>query len=206
MHLAIVDSGGANIASLRFAIERLGVEAELTNEAQRLRAASHVILPGVGAAADCMGRLREAGLIDTIRELRQPLLGICVGMQLLFESSEEGPAEQGGVQCLGLLPGRVQRLVAREGLPVPHMGWNGLEPLDTDEHARALLADIDRGDHVYFVHSYAAPPGPYTLATVTYGDTFAAIVRRENVYGVQFHPERSARTGALLLRNFLRLQ
>ncbi len=194
--VAIIDSGGANIASLLLAMERLDVPAELTTDPGRLRAASHVILPGVGAAADCMGRLRQANLTETIRALRQPLLGICVGMQLLFESSEEGD-----VECLGLLPGRVRRIPDRHNLPVPHMGWNQLE-----FGVRApLLNDIRPGDYVYFVHSYAAPVNELTLATTTYGDPFAAVVRRGNVYGAQFHPERSARIGAQLLRNFVQL-
>lgn len=194
--LAIIDSGGANIASLQMAIERLGVAAELTTDPDHLRAASHVILPGVGAAADCMGRLRQAGLVNTIRELRQPLLGVCVGMQLLFESSEEGD-----VECLGLLPGRVGRLPRRAGLPVPHMGWNQLE----FDRTNALLNDIEAGDYVYFVHSYAVPLSERTIATTTYGAPFSAAVQHGNVYGAQFHPERSARVGAQLLRNFLKL-
>jgi glutamine amidotransferase len=192
--LAIINSGGANIASLQLAIERLGVPADLTTDPARLQAASHVILPGVGAAADCMARLRSANLIETIRELKQPLLGVCVGMQLLFDSSEEGD-----VECLGLLPGRVARLPNREGLPVPHMGWNQLE----FTQRTPLLNDIAVGDYVYFVHSYAAPVGDATLATTTYGEKFSAIVQRGNVHGAQFHPERSARIGAQLLRNFL---
>jgi imidazole glycerol-phosphate synthase subunit HisH len=196
MRLAIIDSGGANIASLRFAIDRLGVESQVTSDPRTVREASHVILPGVGAAADCMARLSSAGLVDTIRELKQPMLGVCVGMQLLFESSEEGD-----VPCLGLLPGRVRRFADREGLPVPHMGWNQLEL----KRATPLLADVVEGDHVYFVHSYCAPANELTLATSTYGQSFAALVQRGNVYGAQFHPERSARVGALLLRNFLRL-
>lgn len=198
MQLVIIDSGGANIASLRYAIDRLGVPSELTTEPDKLRAASHVILPGVGAAADCMLRLqRTPGLVDTIRKLRQPVLGICVGMQLLFESSEEG-----AVPCLGLLPGRVRRFPDRDGMPVPHMGWNQLE----FKPGSALLQDITPGDHVYFVHSYSAPVGPLTLATTTYGEPFSALVQSENVFGAQFHPERSARIGSLLLRNFLQLQ
>lgn len=196
MRLAIIDSGGANIASLQYAIERLGVESDLTTDPERLRAASHVILPGVGAAADCMARLERANLVDTIRTLSQPLLGICVGMQLLFESSEEGD-----VQCLGLLPGRVQRFADRAGLPVPHMGWNQL----TLSQRSPLFDDIENGDYVYFVHSYAAPLGPHSIASADYGAPFTAVVQRSNVYGAQFHPERSARIGSLLLRNFLRL-
>ena len=194
--LAIIDSGGANIASLQLAIERLGVPADLTTDPDLLRRATHVILPGVGAAADCMMRLRNAGLVDVIRGLQQPLLGICVGMQLLFESSEEGD-----VECLGVLPGRVRRLSNRGVLPVPHMGWNQLEFSQTSP----LLNDIREGDYVYFVHSYAAPVSQATLATTTYGDKFSAVVQQGNVYGAQFHPERSARIGAQLLRNFVSL-
>jgi glutamine amidotransferase len=194
IRLAIIDSGGANIASLQFAIERLGIESQVTTDAQRLRAASHVILPGVGAAADCMERLRSASLVETIRSLRQPLLGVCVGMQLLFESSEEGD-----VSCLGLLPGRVRRFADRDGLPVPHMGWNQLE----FARPSPLLDDVASGDYVYIVHSYCAPVTADTVATTTYGEPFAAIVRHGNVFGAQFHPERSAQAGALVLRNFL---
>jgi imidazole glycerol-phosphate synthase subunit HisH len=194
IRLAIIDSGGANIASLRYAIERLGIDARVTTDAQVVRDATHVILPGVGAAADCMERLRSANLVETVRSLRQPLLGVCVGMQLLFESSEEGD-----VACLALLPGRVHRFAEREGLPVPHMGWNQLE----FDSLSPLLDDLAAGDHVYFVHSYCAPVNESTVATATYGERFAAIVRRDNVFGAQFHPERSARAGALVLRNFL---
>ncbi len=192
--LAIIDSGGANIASLRYAIERLGIDSQVTTDAQTLRAASHVILPGVGAAADCMERLRSANLIETIRSLRQPLLGVCVGMQLLFDSSEEGD-----VECLGLLPGRVHRFAKRDGLPVPHMGWNQLEFTSPSP----LLDDVASGDYVYFVHSYCAPLNENTVAATNYGERFAALVRHGNVFGAQFHPERSARAGSLVLRNFL---
>jgi glutamine amidotransferase len=197
VRLAIIDSGGANIASLQFAVERLGIPSDLTTDPATLKNASHVILPGVGAAADCMRRLQNTGLVETIRTLKQPVLGICVGMQLLFESSEEGD-----VSCLGLLPGRVRRFANRRDLPVPHMGWNQLE----FNRASPLLTDIAVGDYVYFVHSYAAPVGESTLATCSYGESFAAMVQRGNVYGAQFHPERSARVGSLLLRNFLQLQ
>ena len=194
--LAIIDSGGANIASLQFAVQRLGIESDLTTDPERLKAASHVLLPGVGAAADCMGRLQQAGLVDTIRSLKQPLLGICVGMQLMFESSEEGD-----VTCLGLFPGRVSRFQDRDGFPVPHMGWNQLE----FSRASPLLNEIENGDYVYFVHSYAAPVSDLTVATTSYGNEFSAVVQRGNVYGAQFHPERSAKIGAQLLKNFLQL-
>ena len=194
IRLAIIDSGGANIASLRYAVDRLGIDSQITTDAQTLRNATHVILPGVGAAADCMERLRSANLVETIRGLRQPLLGVCVGMQLLFESSEEGD-----VACLGLLPGRVRRFAERAGLPVPHMGWNQLEFTAPSP----LLDDVASGDYVYFVHSYCAPVTESTLATSMYCERFAAIVGRGKVFGAQFHPERSAQTGALVLRNFL---
>jgi len=194
--LAIIDSGGANIASLLFAMERLRIPAVLTTDAAQLQAASHVMLPGVGAAADCMARLRKAGLIETIRQLRQPLLGICVGMQLLFESSEEGD-----VPCLGLLPGRVQRFANRPDLPVPHMGWNQLE----FTAGAPLLQDIAHGDYVYFVHSYCVPVSELTLAATHYGEPFSAVVQHGHIYGAQFHPERSAASGAQLLQNFLRI-
>lgn len=195
--LAIIDSGGANIASLRYAIERLGVPSELTTDKLVIRNATHVILPGVGAAADCMGRLERADLVDTILNLQQPFLGICVGMQLLFESSEEGD-----VDCLGMLPGRVRRFPDRDGLPVPHMGWNNLEII----HPSPLLKDFSDDDYVYYVHSYCAPVGDDTLATTSYGENFSAVVQRENVFGVQCHPERSAKSGALLLKNFLSIE
>jgi glutamine amidotransferase len=194
MRLVIIDSGGANIASVRYAIERLGVSAELTTNPERVRASTHVILPGVGAAADCMARLRTTDLVATIKQVRQPLLGVCVGMQLLFESSEEGD-----VGCLGLLPGRVRRFPNRAGLPVPHMGWNQLTPVQPTP----LMQGIHPHDYVYFVHSYAAPVSDYTLASTEYGAPFSAVVQKNNIYGVQFHPERSARVGAIILRNFL---
>jgi glutamine amidotransferase len=194
--LAIIDSGGANIASLQFAIERLGVEATLTTDPSKLAAASHVILPGVGAAADCMARLEALNLTDTIRSLRQPLLGICVGMQLLFEGSEEGD-----VACLGILPGRVRRFPNLAGMPVPHMGWNQLNIT----RPTPLLTGLTADDYVYYVHSYAAPVSTDTVATTDYSNRFSAAVQRDNVFGVQFHPERSARPGALILANFLKV-
>ncbi len=194
--VAIIDNGGANIASLRYALERLGVSARLTADPAALRAAPRVILPGVGAAADAMQRLAALDLVETIRALTQPVLGICLGMQLLFESSDEGDRP-----CLGLLPARVERFPDRKGYPVPHMGWNQLE----FEGEPPLLRGIRRGAHVYFVHSYAAPLGPWTLATADYGGPFSAVVQRENFFGAQFHPERSGSVGARLLNNFLEI-
>jgi len=192
--VAIIDSGGANIASLRFALERLGASSTLTVHADELRAAPRVILPGVGAAADAMRRLESLRLVEVIRDLRQPVLGICLGMQLLFDASDEGDT-----RCLGLLPGRVERFPDRDGFPVPHMGWNQLD----FESDAALLTGIGRGEYVYFVHSYRAPVGPWTVATSDYGGSFSAVVRQRNFHGAQFHPERSAQVGARLLAGFL---
>ncbi|MBL9216160.1 MAG: imidazole glycerol phosphate synthase subunit HisH [Opitutaceae bacterium] len=194
--LAIVDSGGANIASVRFALERLGVQSELTADPAVIRAAERVILPGVGSAAEGMKRLQARGLVDCVRGLTQPVLGVCLGMQLLFESSEEGPTE-----TLGLIPGRVALLPGGPGVTVPHMGWNTVltgKPV-------ALLDGIAPDARFYFVHSYAGPVNAFTLASCDHGTPFAAIVQRGNFSGVQFHPERSGPAGARLLRNFLTL-
>ena len=192
--VAVVDSGGANIGSVLYALQRLGVEAELTADAATICAAPRVILPGVGAAAPAMARLRELALVDTLRALQQPLLGICLGMQLLFEASEEGDTE-----CLGLLPGTVRRLPESPGVRVPHMGWNALQA----RGAHALLGGVPEGARAYFVHSYAAPVTADCIAACEHGEPFAAMVARGNVSGAQFHPERSAATGARILANFL---
>ena len=194
--VVLVEAGGTNIGSLRYALARLGVDAQLTAEAARIRAASHVILPGVGAAGPGMRLLRKAGLVEVLRGLRQPVLGVCLGMQLLFERSEENDTE-----CLGLLPGTVRHLPQQAGLRVPHMGWNRLQVLARDP----LLADLDDPAFTYFVHSYAAPVGAHTLASADHGGAFSAMVRKGNICGMQFHPERSAMVGARLLRNFLSL-
>ena len=193
MGVAVVDSGGANIASVLHALRRLGVEPDFTKDAEHIRAADRVILPGVGAAGHAMDVLRGHGLVDVIRGLSQPVLGICLGMQLLFESSEEDDAA-----LLGLVPARLQRLPDREGLRVPHMGWNEIETTGDDPLTRGL----DR-KWFYFVHSYAAPTGDWTLASSYHGQPFTAIVRSANFCGAQFHPERSAVAGATLLKNFL---
>ena len=192
--VAIIDNGGANIASLRYALDRLGADSSLTADPSVLKAAPRVILPGVGAAADAMQRLDALRLVATVRGLTQPVLGICLGMQLLFESSDEGDTP-----CLGLIAGRVRRFPQREGFPVPHMGWNQLDFAT----AEPLLRGIGSGDHVYFVHGYAAPVGPWTIATTDYGGAFSAVVRQGNFAGTQFHPERSGTTGSRLLANFL---
>jgi glutamine amidotransferase len=192
--IVIVASGGANIASLQFALERLGTPSEVSADAARIRSASHVILPGVGAAADAMARLRARGLDELIPSLTQPVLGICLGMQLLHEASAEGDT-----RCLGIIPGAAERFVELPGRPVPHMGWNTLEA----ERECPLLAGLGASDYAYFVHSYALPVSGATVASCRYGARFSACVSWRNFFGVQFHPERSARVGARILENFL---
>jgi glutamine amidotransferase len=192
--VAIIDNGGANIASLRHALERLGAQSELVTDADALRTARRVLLPGVGAAADAMTRLHALGLVEAIRGLTQPVLGICLGMQLLYSGSDEGD-----IECLGLVDGRVARIPDSPDRPVPHMGWNQLER-GGDE---PLLTGLRDREYFYYVHSYAAPVGPSTVATTRYGEPFTAVVRRGNFAGVQFHPERSGLAGARLLANFL---
>lgn len=194
MRVVLVDAGGSNIGSVRYALQRLGVEAELTGDVAAIRAADRVILPGVGAAAVCMARLRELRLVDTLRTLESPLLGVCVGVQLLFAHSEEDDTP-----CLGLLPGRVRKLPVSPGIRVPHMGWNTLQR----HRDSSLMEGIGEGDHAYFVHSYAAPVDDDCLCSSEHGERFAAVVQRGRVAGAQFHPERSAGVGARLLRNFI---
>lgn len=192
--IVLVDAGGTNIGSVRYALERLDVSAEMTCDPARIRAATHVILPGVGAAGPGMARLRETGLVDVLRGLTQPVLGVCLGMQLLFEHSEEGDTE-----CLGVIPGNVRALRADATHRVPHMGWNRLLR-DQDD---PLLDGLPEPSHAYFVHSYAVDADTHTLASVDHGARVAAIVRERNFFGMQFHPERSAAVGAHLLARFL---
>jgi glutamine amidotransferase len=192
--IVIVDNGGANTASLQFALQRLEVASSVSADAAEIRAASHVILPGVGAAADAMSRLRRNGLETVIPTLEQPVLGICLGMQLLYEASQEGDA-----RCLGIIPGRAARLAEAHDRPVPHMGWNTLEI----RRPCALLQGLVDGDYAYFVHSYALDLSAATIASTGYGAPFSACVQWRNFYGAQFHPERSAAVGARLLGNFL---
>ena len=194
MKVVLVDAGGSNIGSVRYALQRLGVEAELTGDADAIRAADRIILPGVGAAAVCMARLKALDLIDALRTLDRPLLGVCVGVQLLFAHSEEDDTP-----CLGLLPGRVHKLPVAPGIRVPHMGWNTLQR----NRDASLLEGIADGDHAYFVHSYAAPVDDDCLCSSEHGRRFAAVVQRGNVAGAQFHPERSGAVGARLLKNFI---
>ncbi len=192
--VVIVASGGANTASLQFAMQRLGVESVVSADPFAIRAASHVILPGVGAAADAMSRLKQSGLDTLIPTLLQPVLGICLGMQLLFDASQEGE-----IACLGIIPGRATHLSPAATRPVPHMGWNTLDI----KRPCALLEGLADGNYAYFVHSYALDIGAATVASSDYGASFSACVQWRNFYGAQFHPERSAAVGACLLQNFL---
>ena len=195
MTVAVINSGGANLGSVVHALRRLEVEAVLTADARQIASAERVILPGVGSAASAMRALDEAGLIDVIRGLEQPVLGICLGLQLLFEHSAEGE-----VPCLGLLPGKVQRLEVPPELRLPHMGWNQLDWTDLDD---PLATGLDGSEWFYFVHSFAAPLDN-AVAVSTHGQPFAAIVRRGNFAACQFHPEKSGPAGARLLANFLK--
>jgi glutamine amidotransferase len=196
MSIVLVDAGGTNIGSVRYALQRLGADAELTSDAAKIRAADKVILPGVGAAGPGMARLRELGLVEVMRGLSQPVLGVCLGMQLLCAHSEEGDTA-----CLGLIDAPVCRFAETAARRVPHMGWNSLAV----QRDHPLLAGLADGEQAYFVHSYAVPIGPWTLAMADYGGPFSAVVARGNFHGMQFHPERSAAVGAKLLKNFLDL-
>ncbi len=195
--VAIIDGGGANIASLKFALERLGADSVLTTDADVIRRAERVILPGVGAAQAAMDKLRAEGLDQLIPTLQQPLLGICLGMQLLFETSEEDDAT-----CLGIIEGRARLFEHAADRPVPHMGWNRTRQ-QTDS---ALFASIPDGSYFYFVHSYAVDVVNATIGKSDYGRDFTAVVRKNNFMGAQFHPERSGKYGAQLLQNFLQLE
>jgi glutamine amidotransferase len=193
--IAIVDTGGANLASVVHALARLGAKAEVTGDAARVRAAERAILPGVGAAPEAAARLAGA-LGEAVRARTGPTLGICLGMQLFFDESEEGPAKG-----LGLLPGTVAKL-APAGLTVPHMGWNAVA---RTRGVSPLLEGLEDGTYFYFVHSYAAPSGDWVEAACDYGGSVPAVVRQGNFHGAQFHPERSGEAGARVLRNFLAL-
>jgi glutamine amidotransferase len=192
--VVVIDGGGANFHSVLSAFERLGVPASVSRDRGRIAEATHLVLPGVGAADAAMSRLRESGLDDFLPTTTQPLLGICLGMQLLYERSEEGDTA-----CLGLLPGTVRRLRASPGRRVPHIGWNRLRTRGKDP----LGAGLD-GEHAYFVHGFAAATDAgATVADCEHGDRFAALVASGRLCGAQFHPERSAEAGARLLQNFL---
>ena len=192
--VAIVDSGGANIASLMVAFKRLQTQPLLTSDADEIRNAERVLLPGVGAAKNAMDRLKEAGLADVIRELTQPVLGICLGMQILCDGSDEDDTE-----CLGVIPGVARRLPAAPDCPVPNMGW--CPTTLTSSHP--VLLELSDQAHFYYLHSYALPVTDFTLAVANHADPFSAVMGRKNFIATQFHPERSSALGSQLLANFL---
>lgn len=194
--VVLVDAGGSNTGSVLYALQRLGVSARVTQDPAIISAADRVVLPGVGTAANGMARLNQAGLLDVIRGLTQPVLGICLGMQLLYERSDEGAAEG-----IGIVPGTVGRFPAGSGLRVPHMGWNRLAVVRDDP----LLAGLPADAYAYFVHSFAAPVASASSATSVHGGPFTAALSHRNFMGTQFHPERSGRVGARILQNFLEL-
>ncbi|MEM7431594.1 MAG: imidazole glycerol phosphate synthase subunit HisH [Pseudomonadota bacterium] len=194
--LAIVDSGGANLASLGYALSRIGQEYTLTRDADVIRNASHVILPGVGAAPPAMERLQTLALHDVVETLTQPVLGICLGLQLLAEHSDEGPTD-----CLGIAPGTATRLIAAPDLPVPNMGWC---PVDQARPC-ALFDGIDNHTWFYFVHSYYLPVGTATVGIAEHSVPFTAVLNVDNFYATQFHPEKSAAAGRRVLQNFVGL-
>jgi glutamine amidotransferase len=196
MGVVVVSLGVGNVASMMFALERAGAKPLLTSDPVQIAEAERLVLPGVGAAAYAMGRLNELKLTPVLRAFDRPLLGVCLGQQLLYGGSEEGDAD-----CLGLIPGEVQRLQPAPDRPVPHMGWNRLSRTQDDP----LIEGVEEGAYAYFVHSFACPLGDATLAESRYGQPFSAVVRKGNVWGCQFHPERSADVGATILSNFMAL-
>jgi len=195
--IAVVDSGVANLASVMAALQRLGADATVTSDLDMVASADRVVFPGVGAAAAAMARLNASGLAARLRTLTQPVLGICLGMQLLFTETEES----GGTAGLGVLEGIVRRMPAAPHITVPHMGWNTLR-IDSKH---PLLTGIEDGAFVYFVHSYAAAVDKHTLASCEHGMRFSAVVGHGNFFGCQFHPERSGAIGGKVLQNFLTL-
>lgn len=191
MRVAIIDVGCGNVGSIDIAFARLGAETFVTGDAEAIASAERVVLPGVGAAGFAMERIGAQGLAGTIRALKQPVVGICLGMQLMFEHSEEE-----GVDSLGIIPGRVRGLEPAAERPVPHMGWSKLTVSDES-------VGLASGDYVYFAHSFAADDGPHSIATANYGRPIPAAVRKGNFLGAQFHPERSGDVGARFLKAFL---
>ena len=193
--IAIVDYKMGNLRSVENALRRLGAEFVVTADAEVIKRADRVLLPGVGNAAEAMDNLRKAGLVEVIRSLRRPVLGICVGMQVMCRHSEEGD-----VDCLGIFDARVKRFEPSQQVKVPHMGWNRIGNLESK-----LFKGIDGGEYVYFVHSYYPELCPDTIATTTHGKMFSAALKYENFYGTQFHPEKSGDVGERIIANFLKL-
>jgi len=218
-NIVIVDTGCANLSSVKFAVERLGYQPIVTDNIKQIKAADKVILPGVGSAKHAMKNIVEKGLTITLQQLTQPVLGFCLGMQLMAESSTEGSkysegkepsierskssvksSDENTVKCLGLIPTKITPLDAQD-LRLPHMGWNTL----TSINDHPVFRDINVGDYFYFVHSFAAPISEYTVASCNYGTKFSAAIAKDNFIGCQFHPERSSELGRKIIKNFLAL-
>lgn len=197
MKLVIIDTNCANLTSVKFAFERLGITPIISDDKDVILSAEKIVLPGVGTAEFAMNELSKKGLIDTIKKIKVPLLGICLGMQLLGEYSLEGQTAK--IDTLNLIANTTHKLEVGE-LPLPHMGWNKLY---FDDINHPLFKDINNGDFVYFVHSYRMAVGANTLATCEYGEKFSAIVGQGNYFGMQFHPEKSGKVGLQLLKNFV---
>ena len=194
MNLTIIDYGAGNVQSIAFAIQRLGVEAKLTSNPYEIESADRVIFPGVGHAGSAMDKLKSDGLDKLIPNLKQPVLGICLGMQLMCKSSEEGDTK-----ALGIFDVEVKKFdLKEENLKVPQIGWNKIWNL------KSKLFDGMKEDYIYLVHSYYAPPTTETIASTDYGIPYSAALQKENFYGVQFHPEKSGGYGSRILENFLR--
>ena len=192
-NVVIIDTGCANITSVRCAFERLSDDVTVSRDVDLIKQASHVVLPGVGTAGAAMKNLNDLDLVTLIQSLTQPVLGICLGMQLLTNASDER-----SVDCLKLVNTSVTPFEKVKDLPLPHMGWNKLTHLTAP-----LFIDIPNDSYVYFVHSFAVPVGDFTQAQSQYGQAFSASIAQGNFYGVQFHPERSGKIGAQILKNFL---
>jgi len=195
LNLAIIKYNAGNIQSVLYALERIGAKAEVTNDHEKIKSADKVIFPGVGEASSAMNSLRENNLAKLIKELKQPVLGICVGMQLLCEHSEENDA-----QCIGIIPVKVKKFNISQEIKVPQIGWNKIYDLQTN-----LFADIPEQSFIYNVHSYYAEDSQYSIAKCEYGLEYAAAVKKDNFYGLQFHTEKSATIGEQILKNFLSL-
>ncbi|WCE30701.1 imidazole glycerol phosphate synthase subunit HisH [Vibrio sp. SCSIO 43137] len=199
--VVIIDTGCANVSSVKFAIERLGYEVTISKEPEVVLAADKLFLPGVGTASEAMNNLKERDLIELVQKVEKPLLGICLGMQLLGKLSlEQGAKSSEPVACLELCDGEVRQMETGD-LPLPHMGWNTVKA----EKGNPLFKGIEEDEYFYFVHSFAMPVGDYTIARCEYGQPFSAAIQSGNYYGVQFHPERSSKAGSRLIQNFLQL-
>ena len=196
--IVIVNTGCANISSVKFAFDRLGVDVTVSDQPELITQADKVILPGVGSANAAMASIEQKGLVSVVQGLTQPVLGVCLGMQLMVSWSAESTAER--TSCLDLIPGSVERMQVGD-LRLPHMGWNTVTPSEQND----LFKGIDAGSYFYFVHSFAVKPSVHTLASCEYGMPFSAAINKDNFFGAQFHPERSGDAGAQLLKNFVSL-